>query len=565
MTLRSRWIPAVVLLVAALLLIGSAANHSLTVDEAKYIGLGKRLLETGDWRTPAARLHPPLPYYLNSVLFFGRNIPDSVWNADHQDERGRELCRVFGGQKALLLARLPIISVTLLLLLLVYLEARRAFGPKGGTIALLLAAFDPELLAHGSLATPDLPLAATFLWAVLRFRRAAAHGGAKNLALAGVALGVALLSKYTAVLLFGILPVTALLAGARGRLAVRTPIVFAVALVVLHAGYLPFYLYGAEPHAPFSRGVFPNPYGAGIEQQRAANEGHRSYFFGEIKEGGWVAYYPVALLVKTPIPLLLLAAAGAWLALRSRDRSRAAWLLAPPALLLLFFMFISRINIGVRYVLPVVPFFALLGGFAASRAETTWRGRVVWVLVFWQIAAVAAAYPHFLTYFNEAAGGTNGGARVLADSNIDWGQDLPGLARWLDRRGADGCYLAYFGNGDPSRYGIRYRFLPGWLYTLPMSAYRESVGYFPAPDLVAVSRMDLQGVWLPERDLYSWLEKYPRVASIGGSILVYDIGNDPDAHDRIAAIYKRAAKIDLFRDEMVHADELRRHEGGGRP
>lgn len=553
-----------ILLLSALLMIGSAARHSLTVDEAKYVGIGKRLLETGDWRLPSARLHPPLPFYLNSLFFLGLDIPDAVWNADHQDERGRELCRAFPVQRGLLLARMPGIVLTLLLLFLVRRETRRAFGDGASLAALFLSALEPNLLAHGSLATPDLPLTATFFLAFLRYRRAVEEGGRMNLLLAGAALGVALLSKYGALILFGLLPAAALVAsGWSGRLARRTAIVFILALAFLHAGYLPLYIHDGMDAGPLYRGIFPRPFGMGVEHQRSANEGFRSYFFGEIKKGGWVPYYPVALAVKTPVPFLLLAAAGAAFLLRERRRREGAWLLFPPFALLLFFMIVSRINIGVRYVLPVYPFLAVLGGFGGAKmAGWTWGRRAVGALLAWQAVAVLVAYPHFLSYFNEPAGGADGGSRILSDSNVDWGQDLPGLASWLRKKGHEGCSLAYFGNDDPSRFGIRFRFLPGWLYTLPMNAYEESVGYHPDPDLVAVSRMVKQGVWLPKRGLYDFLDAYPRVAVIGGSILVFDLGHDPDAHDKIAAIYKIAGKTDLFRDEVLHAADLRRKRGG---
>ncbi|MFH1277285.1 MAG: glycosyltransferase family 39 protein [Candidatus Eisenbacteria bacterium] len=557
-------VPLLLLLLSALLMIGSAARHSLTVDEAKYIGIGKRLLETGDWDVPGARLHPPLPYYLNTLLFFGREIPESVFEADHQDERGREFCRAFPVRRGLILARIPGIVLTLLLLLLVWREARRSFGDGAGLGALVLSACDPNLLAHGSLATPDLPLTATFFFAVLRFRRAVDEGGARNLLLAGLAFGLALLSKYSALILFGLLPAAAIIAsGMSRRRFVRTVIIFALAVAILHAGYLPLYLHDGVNAGPLYLGIFPRPFGIGVEHQRTANEGFRSFFFGEIKKGGWTLYYPVALLVKTPVPFLLLAAVGAGIVLRERRRRDGAWFLFPPLAVLLFFMFVSRINIGLRYVLPLFPFLAILGGLAAARAIGTWGRRVVGALLAWQVIAVLAAYPHFLSYFNEPAGGAEGGSRILSDSNVDWGQDLPGLASWLRKNGHEGCSLAYFGNDDPSRFGIRFRFLPGWLYTLPMSAYRESVGYHPDPDLVAVSRMVKQGVWLPKRGLYDWLDDYPRVATIGGSILVYDLGHDPDGHDKIAAIYKLAGKTDLFRDELLHADALRRK--GKRP
>ena len=164
---------------------------------------------------------------------------------------------------------------------------------------------------------------------------------------AGAALGAALLSKYTALLLLGILPAAALLGGTgRKRVFPALLLLFAAALVVVHVGYLPLHLRAPEDAPRTGMGILPAPYASGIDYQRGANTGYPSYFFGRVSETGWRAYYPVAFLVKTPVPFLLLAAAGAFRVLRRRERAHAAWLLVPPLLLALFFVAVSRINIG---------------------------------------------------------------------------------------------------------------------------------------------------------------------------------------------------------------------------
>jgi 4-amino-4-deoxy-L-arabinose transferase-like glycosyltransferase len=548
MKLRPAILPGLVLLASLLLMLGSARRASMTVDEAHYIGVGRYLAEKGDWGLKGALLHPPLPYYLNSVLLAGVPVSDSAWAAPHQDDRGRALVRSLPGDRVLLLTRLPTILLTLALFLILYIEANRAFGGVAALFALLLAAFEPNLLAHGALATPDLPVTALAFLAAARFRRLREKPDAGNVLLAGTALGLALLSKYSALLLVLALPIAALADGAGRRFFFRVPLVLLAAFVVVHAAYAPRLLHGGG--SPFGSMLLPPPYEDGVRYQARANQGHHAFFMGQISDRGWRAYYPVAFLVKTPLPFLLLAAAGAGLLVRRRRRGDLAWLLVPPLLFFLFFVFASRINIGVRYVLPAHPFLAALGGLAAASA---WEGgrrfrAAVAALALWYALGTGIAYPHFLSYFNEAAGGPEGGARLLADSNIDWGQDLPGLRDFLGGRSA---YLAYFGNDDPARYGISYRFLPGWIYSPPPRVYDESLRVRPKPELVAVSRMLMQGVWLPEPDLYRWLEEFPRVGTIGHSILVYDITGDPAAHERLAGAYKKAGHLKLFQDELV--------------
>lgn len=545
---------AALVCLTAVLLLTSSGQMSPTVDETHYAGLGRYLIETGDWSIRGAILHPPLPYYLNSMLLGGLEIPDEVWKASHQDERGRLLFRIAPGDGLLTRTRIANMVLLLLLVVLVWIEGRRLWGDVGGAVAAFVTALEPNLLAHAGVATPDLPLAIAFFWAVMRFWRYCREGGRGNLALAGVALGVALLTKYTALLLIGILPLLAVTGFANRRRLAAFPIICLIALAVLHAGYLPALLHGGEEGEPAIRFGLPAPYLDGIQYQLRANTGHRAFFLGEVSEGGWLHYYPVAFLVKTPIPLLVLAITGFWMLFAVPLRRRhAVRILLPPLALALFFIVVSRLNIGLRYLLPIYPFLALAAGHGAAELLKRPARKFAFsalILLAWMLLGTLRAWPHFIPYFNEAAGGSDGGIRLLADSNLDWGQDLPGLKKWLDHNSYEGVYFAYFGNADPSRYGIRFRYLPGWLYT-PRRMMKEGVDYHPEPELLAISRSVYQGFWLPDAKLYHWLDDYPRVASIGHSIDVYDIGGDPAVHDKLAMIYKRAGRHDYLKDELI--------------
>jgi hypothetical protein len=155
------------------------------------------------------------------------------------------------------------------------------------------------------------------------------------------------------------------------------------------------------------------------------------------------------------------------------------------------------------------------------------------------------ACPDYLAYFNEPAGGAEGGRHVLGDSNLDWGQDLPALASWMDEADVPAIYLAYFGNDAPEQYGIRYHYVPGWLYA-PEGDFAGG-GDRPARDQdhIAISRSVLQGFWLPEPNLFHWLYEYERVAVIGGTIEVYDLAGSTAAHEQLARIYERAGQVRL--------------------
>ncbi len=596
MRVRAIILAAIMVLSAFLVYLGGI-SASPTVDETHYVGLGSYLVQEGDWRLKGAILHPPLSYYLNSLLLSGIEIPEEVWNAPDQDSRGRALYRLGNGDRIVLLTRLPFMALVPVLVLLVFFEAKRRFGTTAAFGAALLMALEPNVLAHGGLATPDLLLTVTFFWVLVRVRIWHENRGWRNLIWAGLALGLAFLSKFTAILLLGIIPVAALLAGFRVRQQLAGyGLIVLIAFGALHLGYLPHYTHpmgaaalGAgteEPHresvSPFWKGVLPRPFGKGIEFQRNANAGHRAFFRGEVTDGGWKLYYPVAFLAKTAIPFLLLAGLGIVLLFvgrrerhrgkrdggagsRKRRKKNIAWLLIPPILLALFFIFMSRINIGLRYLLPVYPFLAIAGGRAlawliARRGIGTIAASL---LIAWQAAGTARACPHFIPYFNEAVGGSEGGMELLGDSNLDWGQGLPALAKWIDENELEGVYLAYFGNADPTRYGIKFRFLPGWLFAPSREVRRESLGYHPDPEFVAIGRSVLQGFWLPDPDLYDWIREYPRVAVLAGAIEVYDIGGNPEAHDKLAWIYRRAGKLDYVQDELlIGLEESKRLNAG---
>jgi hypothetical protein len=254
----------------------------------------------------------------------------------------------------------------------------------------------------------------------------------------------------------------------------------------------------------------PAPFVAGYDHAEAGGQRWWSYLMGEHSMTGWWYYYLVALLVKSPIPLLLLAAAGLVLARRAALLGGPAMAMAalPPALLLAAFTFSGNLkNIGLRYVLSVYPYLCLLGGIGAVALWRSWRsyGRAaVLLLLIWAGAAEARIYPHHLTYFNEVAGGPDGGRWWLLDSNIDWGQDLKGLGLWMRENGIETVFLDYFGRGSPRYYGVR-------------TQRRFEGGY------IAVSATHLAGVYREEKTRYDFLQEVEPVAVIGNSILVYDV------------------------------------------
>lgn len=259
----------------------------------------------------------------------------------------------------------------------------------------------------------------------------------------------------------------------------------------------------------------PAPYIEGFDHAAGGGQVWWSYLMGEFSQTGWRSYHLVALAVKTSLPLLLLAAVGLALGGRIGVSGRTRWILLvlPPALLMAAFTWMPGVkNIGMRYVLGVTPFLCALGGIGAAalwRVKDRLGKAAAALLVAGAVLSEAATWPHHLAYFNLAAGGPDGGRRWLADSNLDWGQDLKGLGRWMRSNGVGSIYLDYFGRGCPAYEGIR--------------TVRDFEG---GP--IAVSVTNLVGVYREgDRDRYNFLMDVEPRAIIGHSILVWDVPKPP--------------------------------------
>jgi hypothetical protein len=230
--------------------------------------------------------------------------------------------------------------------------------------------------------------------------------------------------------------------------------------------------------------ILPEAYLFGMAYTLSAMTGVDAFLLGEIRHGGWWYFYPYCLLVKTPIPILLLLTAGlvVWLVRIRRDprsAGRSLTVCAPLWILLVAywcFALTSRFNLGHRLILPTYPaMFILAGALGAWFARRKLALKVAGGgLVLWVAVEAMAGWPHYLAYFNPIHGGPAEAYRHLVDSSLDWGQDLPGLKKWLADSGAESStspvYLSYFGTADPAYYGIRARALPSFDQTAPMDS-----------------------------------------------------------------------------------------------
>ncbi len=532
----------------AILMVSSARLKSPTMDEQNHIARGYAYLCTGDLRLNVP--HPPLINSLSAApLLF---LPDLELPTDSPNwERAHTI--TFATQflwhsndnadQILLVAHLPIMALAILLGCFVFRWARELHGLLAGLLALGLYVFDPNILAHGRLTTTDLGVTCFMFIAVYCFWRWLNHPTWPRLAVAGLTLGLALASKYPALVLMAILPLMGLahiLIGRRGEAKEDTTIVqrtwnlaVAVGLMFALASLLVWAVYGFEVGPVVEGGIaVPIPtYIKGLQGvSRHLERGHLAFLHGDYFTTARWDYFPIAFAIKTPLPtLILLGLSLVWM-VKQRTWRSAYPLLLPVLIYLAVSLSSKSLNIGYRHILPILPFLFV---FASSVARSIKLRKTLVVaacllLTIWYLVGSACIYPDYLAYFNELVGGPDNGWRYLVDSNLDWGQGLKGLERYIKQKGIEEVYLSWFGSTYPDAYGydIPHRLLPSYLYYPGQVAGVAFNPLRPAPGVYAICATNLQGVYLSDRDLFAWFRERQPLAKIGYSIFIYEVSGE---------------------------------------
>jgi hypothetical protein len=496
--------PLLLSLVFAVLCATSLVRMSGTWDEY-LLGIGTRR------DLPDARFHPPLSSWVHGVPFLWLEIPGAVWEQPSGPLRGQRIVGLRADDWMLDAARLALLPFGIALGWIAFVWARHLYGYAGGLVAMALVSFDPNVIAHAGLITPDVTLAATAAFALYRIARLGEAPTARRRVVAGLALGAMLLAKYTALLLLPIFLLTDVAARRTRAVATDWAALVAIALLVLVAAYgfdVSRYVEGA------------------LYQWQQTRMPHSFFLLGEISQQGWWYFYLVVALFKVPLGTLLLLGlalcAGRWLGVRWR--AAELYLVLPALLLLAYLSFWNTIHNGFRYLLPVwIPLLVLTGRLALPAARSRAFAALLCAPLAWVAAATFAAWPDFLAHVNELGGGKRNGYRLLSDSNLDWGQGLEALADWMRERGVPRVQLAYFGTADPAHWGIDYVALPSPNSALPPTA-PLSPGE-PVPRIVALSAYQYQGVAFGGENPYARFHALEPNDVVAGSILIFDLGN----------------------------------------
>ena len=530
----------------------------------------------------------------DTALIANPSLRIPAWQTDVQF--GNDLLYYSGNdaQKMMRYGRIPIILIGVLLGFYIWRFTKELWSDLTGIIALTFYSFSPIVLAHTRLVTTDVAAAAAFFISFYYFYHWFKAPTKRNLWVFGIIFGLALLTKFSTFLLIPIFGTAILIwtlvnGGKRWFWIVKYIGGFIAVLIIAYTVIWLVYTYhvwnysaekqaidtafilstfGFKPLANFNIWLSSQPilrafghYLLGLLMviQRSSG-GNTTYYLGEISAAGSRSYFPVVYLIKEPLPYILLALFALFLAFKKLfghlgGRLKKYWFSDFTALLknnpaesgMLFIIFIywlssltSNLNIGVRHIIPTLPFiyaltarqisFWIKGGATEriSNYSGFWqifklywnrvkRGIIVLFLLVWTFFSVIFIWPSFLAYFNEVAGGPNNGYKFVVDSNLDWGQDILRLSNFIEKNNIKEVKMDYF-SGAPAEYYIK---------TAKIESYNREI---PQRGWLAVSATIYSGACKGDKipcsyseRAYTWLDQYKPVTKIGYSIFVYKI------------------------------------------
>jgi len=539
------WVPVCVLLVVFFLIADySAVNKSTTFDETAHITAGYANWQTGDFR-----LNPQNGLFSQMWLTLplsGYEFPDqaqSIWEQADIWSIGDQFLHQRHNDVTSILTKTRRMNIVLGLFLGVgiFLWSKSLWGYHGGLLSLGLYTFSPLVLAHSRLATSDIAASLGFLLALTTTWKLIHGVSAKHTVLAGLSLGLLALSKMSVILMIPVIALMLLINLVVGQKAAMLPgmgreyspakfitiftAIVAMTIIAIAVIWVPHIF--ANTQYPFDWRILDRAspaMGALLSAFRQLHLLPESYMYGlafvlshasdrlvfaagQFSVGGFWWFFPFAVLVKTPVTTLLCILISMVLIYRLKQKSVATLYQASPLIVFIAvyvsMAMISGLNIGLRHLLPVYPMVFILCGVLVQRV-TIRKLSVLIVILAVLLLETLSVHPHYLSYFNQLSGGPAQGYRLLVDSSNDWGQDLPGLAKWQEVQGPDNRqYLAYFGTANPASYGIQMKRLPGFLdrhYESDWQSLTAGTYIISATLLQVIYQPDVFGHWTAEQE-----------------------------------------------------------------
>jgi 4-amino-4-deoxy-L-arabinose transferase and related glycosyltransferases of PMT family len=588
---------ALALLLAFVVQVGlSTRQQSPSWDEGDHIYSGYVNWINGEYTLNPE--HPPLvklvatlplvPLDLKTPPRQGRYFKDEAYFG------GRELIfrndpkygGKYGADTLLFRVHMAALTFGVILAVILFLAGNEMFGATAGLITMALFVFDPSILANAPFVTTDTGAACGFFATVYLFYRFVRRMNWQRAAICGVALGLALTAKHSAIVLFPVLVMLAVgeLAGrwmsdrqfpapAVKNAVIGLGLIGAAAWLVVWAVYgfrfnmqlngltMPplqdevhalkgpmrwFILFGTEHR------LLPASYLYGLADVQNVGEAWPTYFMGKIYTHGIWYYFPTVLAVKLTVGTLATVALAIWVFATGKIKCpREIFFLGFPAAFYLAVAMAGPLDMGVRHILPIFPFcFALLGAALAwlFRRSKPWAW-VVGALLVAHAAESLRTFPNYIPFGNALWGGPAKTHEYFSDAAVDWAQQLKWTKQWLDENNVKECSFAYFAAPFllPADYDIPCKLLP----TFDTSYIQEITVPPVVKGPVLISYGDLAGyefgTWV--RNPYEFFNRRKPDAVIKDAIAVYY--GDFAVPDATAMAYIRRANRGLRRDPVA--------------
>ncbi|MEK7657856.1 MAG: glycosyltransferase family 39 protein [Patescibacteria group bacterium] len=422
-------------------------------------------------------------------------------------------------------SRLGPMLLTLILIIFIYIWSKELIGRWWALFPTFLFAFSPTVLTHGHYVTTDIGAALGIFIATYYFVKFLFGQSRRHLIFAGLAFGIAQSMKFSAFLLipFFIFLITVFLiwkiyhdwrqtapSARLKRFSIRglryfksISAIFIIGYILIYAIYFLFTInYPIEKQVADTKFILTSFSGAPAEiniwmagnkilrplgqyllgvlmvLQRSSG-GNTGYFLGEVSAGGWWYYFPIVFILKEPVPSLILIFIAlflsVWGIIRKLQTTNyklqtfmdylgnhfAEFSMLSFAIFYWLYSIKSPLNIGIRHLMPTMPFIYILAASALKKwinynSKVIFKSAVIAILIIWYLAETFLSAPYYLSYFNQISGGVENGYKYVTDSNYDWGQDLKRLKNFVENPPAgekiNKIAIDYFGGGSPKYY-----------------------------------------------------------------------------------------------------------------
>ncbi len=541
-----------------------AVRTSATFDEPAHTVAGYRYWQCGDFGINPE--HPPMLKLLATTsLNFRANLIEPKGNCGvrytpkpEMDGLGGMFMTDNGVDSVLIPARLLVALLSLGLAALIFLATWKMFGRWEALTALAILAFEPNLIAHGALVTTDMALTATAFGAVFALYAYAKNPTWTRFAVVGLAFGLMLGAKHSAVIFVAVLFVVFI---ADAFLFRSTEISLPKMIVRRVATFAGFFLiglvllwsfYGFRYYALPNTGgemvsvdeyiktngrpemvesvsakivitvnklrVFPESYILGLADVIAAGSRNVTIFDKDYPTGQWF-YFPLGFVVKSSIALLLLLPLGFIFTFFETGKRREMFFILVSPLLFFAFALTSKLNIGVRHILPVYGFFivaAAVGAVWMSRKFRVFRYILIALLIFHAVTAFRTA-PNYIAFANDFFGGSNNSYRVFRDSSTEWGQNYKLINEYLQRENISDCWFAGIGNLEVMRVSQPCRIMPDRL----LRGFSSQINEIIPPVVEGTVLISINNLPPKAGAEYLAFTQAEPIAQIGGTIFVY--------------------------------------------